>query len=665
MNKNFKLIFISMLILGLLISCAGPKAEVAKPEAKEASASIVMKIGAIWNGTPQAAREGFKEMAASMGIEVVEAEATDVNDAVLKANKIANQVSGILFGSEADKAFGEFAKSTGLVVVTLGHISNPKVDDIDIEVVLEDYDIAFQSLKNAILEIGGVGKMLVVNAGNNKSEKLRMDVLDLMHAMYPVIEIETVAPNNVAGKEADIVWASEAAYVPEFVDDVNVDIFAAGSDVTEVIYNSLAANNKFRQTTFHDYKEAGRVAARALVSAINGDKLNRYVFITANVLNKSDAIAGVKLEGPVVNFAFTDFIWERFNNSNPSAAAVTKEILKKQIDELTKGNPPDLPRPLEISTDFKVKTLTIGSVHHRTNYQHNELLRGGMDEIASMFNVELIKCDAQSDYAAMTDCANQLLTQGIDALFIDHGTTDVCTPIAESAIKKGVPVLTFDCPIPEVQNQLVAAELAQDDYGHAFLGIREMISSVGGKGKVGVVWIGGSIPLGNRYRVLEMFLKHYTDLEVIDYGERSANVIADTMDKTEAVLRANPEIKAFWATFDQMATGVHEALKQNNRLDIPLFSVDLSSEDVARMAETNSPWKMTGASDASEIGRAAILYLIQAAYGQDTPRYVRIPAFAITQDIARQTPMGTLPTPKSPGIGWTPFMVALYELVNK
>ena len=647
-------------------------------------------FGVVYDVDDADVKAGIADMAKSLGVDVLEASAGgDMNKVFAEMEAFVNKgVHGIIVTGGAQPEMGAVlskAEAAKIPVVTIGTIPQARVS-VTAEVIVDDYDLAFESLKLAFLSIGGRGKLGVYGAVGSKNYQLRDRVVRLMSDLYANVktfgigaatDTEAQASQKTydsiqSNQDVGVYFATDGKFVAGIMDGIKrrnltqaVPVYAAVSKLTPDLIKVMAApESTWAHATYPDWSEAGRVAVRLLVTSLTG-KVQRYAYIVANHLTQEDARklgAGEMPKNPVSEWGWSQEVWDAYTKNDAAGVSAAKAAYEEVFNAALKTGEVKLPDPAQLPADFAVKDLVFGAVHQRTAYQHNELLRSGFDEITNMYNIKVFKSDANSDFAKMSSDMEAFIAQGVDAIFVDHGTTAAQEPQVRQAVAKGIKVVTFDNPQPNVDG--VSCEVAQDDYGHAFMGLRQAISFIGGKGKLGVVWIGGSVPLENRVRVLRMILESYPDIIPIEYGERTANYPADVMAKTEAALGANPDIKAIWVTFDQMALGAHEALKQLNRMDIPIYSVDMSSEDIARMSEPNSPWVYTATSDPTEIGRVVALYMIAACYDQPMPRYVKIPAFGVNQEQARTLPQGTLPSPMPTGYGWTPFMVALLNKIQ-
>jgi len=692
--KRTSLIMAVLLMAGLLLSaCSQPATAPAEQQAGEAEPAVVEEVsalGVVYFEADASFSKGAKDMADKLGLTLVEADAAgDAAALVAKVQEMVTQkVSGLLVVHNATDEMApvvDAAVEAGIEVVTVGNIPNPDMESLSSEVLLDDFDMGYGALNLAYQSLGGKGTLVVVGQDGSEAIALRNRIVELMQAIYPNVNVvafgsatdsadaikQSTTDALAANADAGAIWCSTNALLPGVVEAVKesgktVPVYSSNVGMSaEDVALLKADGSPIKAIAYADMEEAGRVAVRVLATAAGGTAPLRYEFILANVVDAADVAGLAEGELPPSKLnqsGWSDVVLGMYEVVDAAGAAEVKAAIEAEVASVV--NPPDitLPEPAVLPADFEVKDLVIAGVHEQTNYQHNELLRSGMDEIAEMFKVKVVRSNAEGDWAKQASDMEVFIEQGVDTIIVDHGSTDNMEPVIKQAIAKGITVVTFDVPTPNVEE--VACQLSQDDYGHAFMSLRPMISHIGGKGKIGVAWLGGYAPLENRIRVLRMMLELFPGIQTFEFGQDVDNFVDAAMSDAEAVMTANPDLKAFWATWDGLAVGIQEALMQMNRNDVLLYTVDISSEDVARMAMENSPWVLTATSDAKEVGRVTMLMAIAASYDQPIPRYVRIPAFSVTQEQARLVDEGVLPSPVSSGEGWTPFMVALYEKVK-
>ncbi len=262
--------------------------------------------------------------------------------------------------------------------------------------------------------------------------------------------------------------------------------------------------------------------------------------------------------------------------------------------------------------------------------------------VLSMFNdvgipqSNIFITDAKFDRAKMISDLKTAIAKNVDIIIINHGAAEGLKPIIQDAVNKGIVVVTVDLALG--MDKVV--ETNQDDYLLAYYSLMHLIQDFGGKAKIGVVWVGGFTPMEKRRKILDLLLGEFPGIEVVaNYGRATQNTVGDTMEQTLAVLKAHPEIDAFWASWDQFAQGVYNALKQTGK-KIPIYSIDISPEDISMMREKGSPWVATAAADPYELGRIDVrLALIELA-GEKAPKFYLHPAVLITQDMVRKLPEG-------------------------
>lgn len=255
--------------------------------------------------------------------------------------------------------------------------------------------------------------------------------------------------------------------------------------------------------------------------------------------------------------------------------------------------------------------------------------------MAKELGIDLTVLSGQMSAARQVQMLDTAIREDPDGIFVDHGEGASLTPGIERALSKGIPVVTFDVITPAK----VVLDISQDDYMLAYKSLSKLALDLNGKGNFIVITLSGVAPLERRMKMLPLILQRFENLKVVDTLSPSftSSVITDTMTLVQAALRSHKNVDAIWAPYDALAVG---ALKAENLLgkNIPIYSVDVSPQDLSLMAAPNSPWKATAACDPSEIGKVAMRALYLAATGhasEITSSFAIIPAALITQKMAR------------------------------
>lgn len=239
------------------------------------------------------------------------------------------------------------------------------------------------------------------------------------------------------------------------------------------------------------------------------------------------------------------------------------------------------------------------------------------------------------DDAKTQETVAQVISKDYDGLIVSHGQLSYSYDMLKPARDKGMEVVTFDTmPFKDGNSlgELLAGvtSTAQNDQALAELSLGCMMKEFEEKGgkypmKVLKTFMGPGIPPLDRrneiYTALEAEGKIKT-LEVIAPSD-SANARGDMTNKTAAILPKYPEgsVDAIWGCYDELAKGVLQALNDAGRTDIPMYTIDVSNDDIQLMVKNPEVWKSTAAVDPKLIGIVDTRLLALKFMGEETPDY--------------------------------------------
>lgn len=208
--------------------------------------------------------------------------------------------------------------------------------------------------------------------------------------------------------------------------------------------------------------------------------------------------------------------------------------------------------------------------------------------------------------------------------------TNLVQPLAR--VPDDTPVVNIDSPIgAEAAKQAdlkIATYIGTDNIEAGGMAADTMAKLVGG-GKVGV--IGGISGDATSAARIEGFTKgakgRFEPLKTVagDWDRAKA------LNAAEDLMRANPDIKGFFAANDQMALGIAQAVRNaGKRGDIAIVGVDgiedaLKAIDSGDMSATVSQYPYT-------IGQLGVEACLAAAGGKQLPANVKAPVQVVTKD---------------------------------
>ncbi len=238
--------------------------------------------------------------------------------------------------------------------------------------------------------------------------------------------------------------------------------------------------------------------------------------------------------------------------------------------------------------------------------------------------------DAQADNAKQATDMETAIGSGVDGIVVDHGQTDTMCPLINDALNAGIPVVIYDIAIAECAPDAVQTQ--QSDASLADLSLGQMLADIGPDQDVGYVNVLGIAPLDRRHVVWQQYTADNNWNQVFFVGEFTNAVATDNAQLVDAALKANPDIRAIFAPYDELTKGTVSAINDNGLADsIWAYGIDISNADIEVMTADGSPWKATATTDPNAIGAAVMRTMALELAGQQGPRSVDFPGVLVTQ----------------------------------
>jgi simple sugar transport system substrate-binding protein len=116
-------------------------------------------------------------------------------------------------------------------------------------------------------------------------------------------------------------------------------------------------------------------------------------------------------------------------------------------------------------------------------------------------------------------------------------------------------------------------------------------------------------------------------------GEFTNAVATDNAQLVDAALKANPDVRAIFAPYDELTKGTVSAINDNGLSEtVWAYGIDISNADIEVMTAEGSPWKATATTDPNAIGAAVMRTMILELAGEQADRLVDFPGVLVTQD---------------------------------
>jgi len=282
------------------------------------------------------------------------------------------------------------------------------------------------------------------------------------------------------------------------------------------------------------------------------------------------------------------------------------------------------------------KDITIAVVNEFTQTEWSERFVNGVQESVRAMGIRLIQTDAHFDIDQMAQDLEYIIQQSPDAIIVRLGTDEKLRIGIEQANHAGIPILTVDNYLTNLD--MVTSSITTDEHQGAYQASEQLVKDINFRGKVAAMLVKGAALQEKRKELLKSLLAQYSNnIQLIDHWVAMSEEMGQTAyDQTKSLLRQHPDLKAIWVTWDEFTSGVVNALQDEDRADIGVYSFDiLSDQDIELMSQPGSPWRATIMIDPSIVGRSIIRLAVSAACRKPIEQHYSMPMQYINQALLR------------------------------
>ena len=286
------------------------------------------------------------------------------------------------------------------------------------------------------------------------------------------------------------------------------------------------------------------------------------------------------------------------------------------------------PAPFDGSTG---RQLHIAHISYLVEGEFMQMYRAGLEAQAQELGMRVTVLGRQADAQAQANFVNQAISLGVDGIVIQHGLTETMRGPAQEALDAGIPVVAFDV---DLENPNIP-QIAQNDPQHGLNAINAIVRDFDGDVEMAYVYVAGILPLDKRDGPIRETAADYPKINIAaQTGTLDSPISVRNADQAQAVLRANPEIQAYLAPYDEFAKGIVLALEELEITDsVRVYSVDISTQDIEIMTKPNSPWVMTSAVNPAEMGAVSVRALAQVMAGEKVPGDILVEPMVFTAEM--------------------------------
>lgn len=258
-------------------------------------------------------------------------------------------------------------------------------------------------------------------------------------------------------------------------------------------------------------------------------------------------------------------------------------------------------------------------------------MRDAMQEAVEANGDTLIAIDGQQNQAKQNDVIEDLITQGIEVLFLNPVDSESVQPALEACAEAGVKVINVDSAIAD--RSLIESYLASDNVEAGRQCGEEIVKLFPDGCNICVIENPLAESVVHRVQGLEEAIKD-TDCKIID--RKSISTMDVVLQNAEDILTANPEIDVFWGLNDDVSLIILGAVESAGRAEeIKVISVDGSPSGKTSVSEGGL--YATAAQSPVSIGVKAVECAYTILDGGTVDAEYALPTTLVTPDTVKDT----------------------------
>ncbi len=240
---------------------------------------------------------------------------------------------------------------------------------------------------------------------------------------------------------------------------------------------------------------------------------------------------------------------------------------------------------------------------------------------------KLITMDPAMDVAKQINQIEDLITQGIDAIFLNPVDWEGIRPALVALKNANIPIINFDTEVKDME--YVTAYAGSDNKNAGYVCGLDLVSRFPNGGKIVVL----DSPLMNSVNDrIEGFMRAIDGKGFTILAQQDAKGdLPTSMRITEDILQAHPHIDAIMGGNDPTALGALAACKAANRTSVLIYGVDGSPEAKAEIA-SGSQFVGSGAQSPISIGVESVKLAYKVLNNEPYDERVPVQTFLINGD---------------------------------
>lgn len=275
---------------------------------------------------------------------------------------------------------------------------------------------------------------------------------------------------------------------------------------------------------------------------------------------------------------------------------------------------------------------TASNGHHKFGFTAMDLtdpfhvtIRDTIKKAAEAKGDQLISADGAMDVTKQNNAIEDMITQGIDVLFLNPVSADGILPALEACKKANVKVINIDSAVSDLS--FVETYIASDNYQAGYNSGKEMIKQLPDGGSIALIDNPIADSVVQREKGLRDAIKD-SKLKIV--AVKAISKYDEVMPATDDILQAHSDLVGFWGLNDTVSLTILASCKSAKMNNVKVFSVDGSPAVKASIKDGGVT--ATSAQSPKCIGEKAAEACYTILNGGTVDKKISVETFIINKD---------------------------------
>lgn len=321
-------------------------------------------------------------------------------------------------------------------------------------------------------------------------------------------------------------------------------------------------------------------------------------------------------------------------------AAALEELQTSVLSTGPNGESPTAPTEVVLTDEELAQVAEMGAtaalVFHYGGNDWSRAQIAGLEATLEELGIEVISVsDADFDAAQQVANIETVLVRDPD-IIISIPVDPVATSSAyQAAAEQGVQIVFMDnVPADFVAGENYVSAVSADNFGNGVASAHLMAEALEGEGDIGLVFHGADFFVTRqRYDAFKQTIEeNYPGINIAEeQGIVGPDFSGEAEEAAAAFLTRNPDLDGIWAVWDVPAEGVMAAVRNAERDDLVITTIDLGLNVALDIAKGGLVYGL-GAQRPFDQGVIEAKLAAYGLLGKEAPPYVALNALPVTQE---------------------------------